>query len=364
MGRRGMVRVGSMTASDARLAPVAVVVRRGERVESEHRVAYAVADADGRLLEATGDVERPVFPRSAVKPLQALALVESGAADRFEVSDQEIALACASHGGEPEHVDLVRAWLARLGLDGSVLECGAHLPLHGPSAARLIAAERPPERVHNNCSGKHAGMITVARHLGVPVAGYSSADHPVQRRVAEILCAMTGMARLHAPAIDGCGLPTWPLPLDRLAAAMARLGHPPAASPAARATACARVRAAMSAHPHLVAGTGRLCTEIMAVAQDVLVKTGAEGVYAAALPGQRLGLALKVEDGAGRAAEVALLALLQAQGALGPEAAAALAERARPHLRNHAGLVVGRIEPAAEWAPPRQLLKPGASSCY
>ncbi|MGH6901020.1 MAG: asparaginase, partial [Geminicoccaceae bacterium] len=254
----------------------------------------------------------------------------------------------------PEHVDLVRAWLARLGLDGSALECGAHPPTHGPSAARLIAAGCPPERVHNNCSGKHAGMITVARHLDAPVAGYSRADHPVQRLIAEILRAMAGMAGLPAHAIDGCGVPTWPLPLCRLATAMARFGHPAPELPEARATACARVRAAMIAHPHLVAGSGRLCSEIMAVAPDVLVKTGAEGVYAACVAKQRLGLALKVEDGAGRAAEVALLALLRALGAVGPEAAAALAERGRPQLRNHAGLIVGRIEPAIDWMPLRQ----------
>jgi L-asparaginase II len=343
------MRVGSMTGNGS-LAPIAVVVRRGERVESEHRVAYAVAAADGRLLEAAGDVARPVFPRSAVKPLQALALVESGAADRFSVSERELALACASHGGEPEHVDLVRAWLARLGLDGSALECGAHPPTHGPSAARLIAAGHAPERVHNNCSGKHTGMITVARHLGAPVPGYSRAGHPVQRLVADVLREMTGMTELPAPALDGCGLPTWPLPLARLATAMARFGHP-ATLPDARATACARARAAMTAHPHLVAGTGRLCSELMAAAPDVLAKTGAEGVYAACLPMQGLGLALKVEDGAGRAAEVALLALLRALDALGAEAAAALAERARPQLRNHAGLVVGRIEPAPGWPP-------------
>jgi L-asparaginase II len=339
-----------MTAGHG-IAPVAIVVRRGERVESEHRVAWAVVDAGRRVLGSDGDIERPVFPRSAVKPLQALVLVESGAADRFSVSERELALACASHGGEPEHVEVVRAWLARLGFDGSALECGAHPPTHAPSAARLIAAGQPPERVHNNCSGKHAGMITVARHLGAPVAGYSCANHPVQRLVAEVLRAMTGMTELPAPAIDGCGLPTWPLPLARLATAMARLARPTSALPEARAAACARVRAAMTAHPHLVAGAGRLCSELMAAAPDVLAKTGAEGVYAACLPQRGLGLALKVEDGAGRAAEVALIALLAALGALAPEAAAALAARARPPLRNHAGLIVGRMEPAPGWPP-------------
>jgi L-asparaginase II len=328
--------------------PVAVLVRRGELVESEHRVAYAVATADGRLLHAAGDVDRPVYPRSAVKPLQAIPLLESGAAERFAVSERELALACASHSGEPEHVGLVEAWLARLGLDGSALECGAHPPLHGPSAEHLVAMGRPPERAHNNCSGKHAGMITLARHLDAPVPGYSRADHPVQRQVAEVLRALTGLSELPAAAVDGCGIPTFSIPLGRLALAMARFGHP-AELPAARAQACRRLRAAMRAHPHLVAGTDRVCTEIMTAVPRVLVKTGAEGVYAAVLPERRLGLALKVADGAGRAASVALLALLQALGALDAGATGALAHRARPELRNHAGVAVGRIEPASGW---------------
>src|SRR5688572_24565344 len=159
-----------MAKANGTVPPVAVLVRRGARVESAHRVAYAVAESDGRLLGGAGDLDREIFPRSAIKPLQALALVESGAGDRFAVSERELALACASHSGEPEHVRLVQGWLARLGLDPSALECGVHPPLHGPSAQRLAAAGRPPERIHNNCSGKHAGMITVARHLGAPIA--------------------------------------------------------------------------------------------------------------------------------------------------------------------------------------------------
>jgi L-asparaginase II len=338
-----------MTATKGNLAPIAVLVRRGERVESEHRVAYAVADADGRLLEAAGDVERLVFPRSAVKPLQAIALVESGAADRFTVSERELALACASHGGEREHVDLVRTWLARLGLGASALECGAHPPTHGPSAERLIASGCPSTPLHNNCSGKHAGMITVARHLGAPIAGYSQPEHPVQRLIADNLRELTGVD-LAAPAIDGCSVPTYPLPLARLASAMARFAHP-LGLPKARAAACTRLSAAMITHPQLVAGTGRLCTEIMSLTSDVLIKTGAEGVYAAALPRQRLGLALKVEDGAGRAAQVALLALLGAFRALDPKVSAALAARMRPQLCNHAAMIVGRIEPVPGWPP-------------
>ena len=328
--------------------PIAVVVRRGERIESEHRVTYAVAASDGRLLQVAGEVDRPIFPRSAIKPLQAIPLVESGAAERFALTDRELALACASHSGEQEHVRLVQEWLARLGLDGSALECGAHPPLHAAAAESLVATGRSPERVHNNCSGKHAGMITLARHLDVSVAGYSRADHPVQRRVAEVLRAMTGLAELEPPAVDGCGIPTFPVPLGLLAIAMARFAYP-ADLPAERAQACARLQAAMRAHPYLVAGTDRPCTEIMTAAPQVLVKAGAEGVYAACLPERRLALVLKVADGGGRAAPVALLALLQALDVLDATASDALTNRLRPELRNHAGVVVGRIEAAPGW---------------
>jgi L-asparaginase II len=191
-------------------------------------------------------------------------------------------------------------------------------------------------------------MITLARHLEVSVRGYSRAEHPVQRRVADALRAMTGLAKLATPAVDGCGIPTFPVPLGSLAIAMARFAYP-ADLPAARAQACARLQAAMRSHPHLVAGTDRPCTEIMTAAPQVVVKAGAEGVYAACLPERRLGVVLKVADGAGRAASVALLALLQALDALDATASAALAHRLRPELRNHAGDVVGRIEPAPGW---------------
>jgi L-asparaginase II len=328
--------------------PVAVLVRRGDRIESVHRVVYAVADAGGALPHHEGDVWRPVFPRSSAKPLQALPLVESGAAERFALGEQELALACASHGGEPMHTEIVAAWLARIGLDPSALECGAHAPSHEPSAQRLIAQGRSPSPLHNNCSGKHAGMLTLALHLGAPVAGYIAPDHPVQQRISAALAAMSG-APLTSPAIDGCGVPAHAMPLAGLATAMARLADPGARfDQAGRAEACARIRAAMAGHPLLVAGSGRACSLIMAAAPGVLVKTGAEGVYVAALPDQKLGVALKVADGAGRAAVVALMALLARLGALDPTAAA-LGDLAAPLLRNHAGRLVGRVEPAPGW---------------
>jgi L-asparaginase II len=194
--------------------PVAVLVRRGDRVESTHRVAYAVADSGGALLHHEGEVRRPVFPRSAVKPLQALAMLESGAADRFALTPLEIALACASHSGEPRHVSAVAAWLGRLGLGPDALECGAHPPSYGPAAEELARRGEPPSPLHNNCSGKHAGMLTLALHLGVPTGGYVEPGHAVQQRIAATLAEMAITGPLPPPAIDGCSVPThsWPPP--------------------------------------------------------------------------------------------------------------------------------------------------------
>ena len=334
-----------MSTAAPHRAPIGVLVLRGARVESWHRVSYAVAERAGRVRHAAGAIDRRIFPRSAVKPLQALALLESGAGRRFGVSEAELALACASHSGEPCHVAAVTGWLARLGLDPSALACGAHAPSHAPSAEQLRAAGQIPTPVHNNCSGKHVGMLTLARHLAAPLAGYHCPEHPVQRQIATTLAEMVGLGALPAPAIDGCGVPTYPMSLAQLAGAFARLGDPHGLDTVRRA-ACEQIRGAISAHPKLVAGSGRPCTAIMTAAPGLIVKTGAEGVYAAALAGSGIGLALKVEDGASRAAPVALLALLEALGGLPAAARAALAGIARPDIHNHAGELVGRIEPA------------------
>jgi L-asparaginase II len=330
--------------------PVAVEVWRGDRVESRHRVRCCVADAAGRLLMSVGDVAEPVFPRSAVKPFQALALVESGAADAFGVSDAELALACASHGGEPDQVALVDAWLARLGLDEASLACGPHAPLFAPAAAALIRSGQAPRRVHNNCSGKHTGMLAAARQLGEPIRGYERTGHGVQRHCAAAIAALAGLDRLPEPGIDGCSLPNHPLPLAALARAAAALADP-SREPPVRKAALTRIGAAMRAHPSMVAGTGRCCTAVMSAAPGVVAKTGAEGAYLAAVPDLGLGLALKVEDGATRAAEAALLALLDHVGALDETARATLAPFREPQLRNGAGLAVGRVAVIAGWPP-------------
>lgn len=285
-----------------------------------------------------------------MKPLQALALIESGAADEFSVSEMEIALACASHNGEPVHVEAVRAWLARLALTVDALECGPHAPFDGDAHAALLRAETAPDRAHNNCSGKHTGMLAVARHLGVPTAGYTQPDHPVQSLNRRIMSELTASDLSAAPfGIDGCGVPTLGLPIVALARAMAEFARP-RGSGDSRAEAMARIRRAMTAHPVMVAGRGRFCTAVMeAAGEAILVKTGAEGVFVAMLPGEGLGIALKIDDGATRASECALAALLARYADPSPQAEPVLRRYAARELRNWAGTAVGLVRPAKEW---------------
>jgi L-asparaginase II len=329
--------------------PVLVEVTRGAMVESRHRGAAVVVDVDGQRVGGWGDVARPIYARSAVKPIQALALVESGAADAYHVSDAELALACASHGGEPAHVDTVSAWLARLGCSDADLECGAHLPLHAPAAEALLRAQGAARPVHNNCSGKHAGFLTVARHLGHPIEGYVRLEHPVQQQWLGIFEQLTGLDLGAAPrGIDGCGIPVIAAPLQHLAYAMARFGRP-VDLPDHRATAATRVRTAMAAHPHMVAGTDRFCTAVLTtLGQAICLKTGAEGVFMGALPERGLGFALKIADGAGRAAQVATLRLIDHLGALDDAHRRRLATFVAAPVRDRAGHPVGEVRAAAD----------------
>lgn len=324
--------------------PLLVEVTRGKMVESRHRAAYAVVDTEGKVVLQAGDPEALIYPRSAVKPIQALALVETGAADALEVSDQEIALACASHRGEPFHTDTVAAWLARIGCSVEDLECGPHWPYHESSMLALLHAGQEPTAVHNNCSGKHSGFLTVARHLGHPTKGYIKYGHPVQQRVLGILESMTGCDLGQAPwGVDGCGIPTVGVPLGNVALAMARLADPQD-QPDARQAAAARVRHAMAAHPEMVSGTGGFCTVVMAeTGERALIKTGAEGVYCGAFPDLGVGVALKVDDGAKRAAEVVMGALLVRLGILDETQVHRLQDTILPPVHNRAGHHVGDL---------------------
>jgi L-asparaginase II len=324
--------------------PILVEVMRGRTVESRHRGRFAVVDPMGGVVDRAGDIEEPVFPRSAIKSIQALPLIETGAGDAFGISPAELALACSSHNGEAMHTGVVLAWLERAGLAESDLECGPHAPGHAATAEILVREGRAATRVHNNCSGKHTGFLTVARHVGQPTAGYSGAEHSVQRMVVDVLRELTDADPAAAPVgIDGCGVPTWGLPLRGLALANARFADPSRLT-AKRRDAILRIRAAIAEHPLLVAGTGRMCSAVIAATKGaVLVKTGAEGVFTALAPAKGLGFALKIDDGASRASEVAILALLHRHGAIDDEAMKRLASFAQPTLTNTQARAVGAI---------------------
>jgi L-asparaginase II len=332
--------------------PVLVEVLRGGLVESTHRGAVCVVDADGATVLALGEVAQPVFPRSAVKALQALPLVESGAADRYGLDEEELAIACGSHGGEPAHVAAVERMLAHAGLDAAALECGAHRPSHSQSAEALVRAGRPPSALHNNCSGKHAGFLCVARHLGVDHRGYVAPNHPVQRAVKSMIEELTEVTLAQAPcAVDGCSVPTWAVPLASLAHGFARFATGRGLN-AARAEAVARLRCACARHPFCVAGTGRFATVAMErLAARAFIKGGAEGVFCAALPEQGLGIAFKCDDGAGRAAEAVMAALLIRLMPLNADERAMLERFARPSINNWNGVEVGRVRPSESVLP-------------
>lgn len=324
--------------------PVLVEVTRGGQVESRHSGAIAIRDADGGDVLSLGDVFASIFPRSAIKALQALPLLESGAADRFGLAPEEIALACASHSAEPAHAAAALSMLRKAGRDLTALECGGHWPMRDTAARALAVSGAAPSALHNNCSGKHAGFVCLACAADRDPAGYVGAGHFVQREVTAALAAMSGHDLAPgAHGIDGCSIPAWALPLDGLALAFARLATGHGLAPK-RAAAAARIRASVAAHPFMVAGTGRFDTELMNVTgARAFTKTGAEGVFCAAMPDLGLGVALKIDDGAGRAAEVAMAAVVAAYAPLGAAEQTALTPLLRPRLRNWNGFEVGEI---------------------
>ena len=313
---------------------------RGGRAESMHRGHAVICDGTG-IVEAWGDPAQIIFPRSSCKMVQALPLIESGAAEAVGLTDRQLALACASHNGGRIHVDGVTDWLTTLGLSEPDLRCGSHMPRDPAENRRLTCSDESPCQIHNNCSGKHAGFLTLNRHLGGG-SDYIDPDHPVQQAAKSAFEDVTGET---SPGfgIDGCSAPNHACTLEGLATAMARFARPGSDR---RGQAMARLALAMRTHPDLVAGEGRACTELMrAMDGRVSVKTGAEGVFVAILPDPGLGIALKITDGTMRAAEAAITALLVHLGAL--DRAAPVVER---HLtgpiRNWRGMVTGEMRQA------------------
>jgi L-asparaginase II len=278
---------------------VAVKVYRGDVVESVHRASVAVVDRQGRLEASFGDPNLVTFVRSSIKPVQALPLLETGAAKRFGLSEEELAIACSSHNGEDVHVRLVEGVLEKIGLGVEALRCGAHAPYDKSAAQRVGPAFTA---VHNNCSGKHAGMLAVCVHQGWDVDAYLDASHPLQQRIRALVAEETGLAAGKIPTgIDGCGAPNFALPLRRTARAFARLMDAENVR-GERGHHLARLRDAMVAHPHVIAGTDRADTRFMrAFAGRVWVKAGGESCYGAGVRNPALGIAAKIEDGASRA---------------------------------------------------------------
>lgn len=329
--------------------PVLAEAIRGNWVENRHRGAYVIVDADGAVIASGGDAERPVFPRSAIKSMQALAIFDRHAVDRFHHRSEELALACASHHGEDAHVSNVAQFLSRMGLSEADLECGAHQPTSAEARNALRAAGVEPSALHNNCSGKHSGMLSVARALGVPTRDYVTLDHPVQKAVRAAVETVVGEPlSTDRCGIDGCSIPTWAAPLSAFARGFARMatgeGLPPEMGAAAR-----RIFDAATSHPHLVSGTGMLDTLVMqAFGGRVMQKGGAEGVQCGAIRDKGWGYALKCDDGRMEASHVMVATLLKRFADPDAEQLAVLERFATLPVKNVRGTVVGEMRAAGE----------------
>jgi L-asparaginase II len=320
-------------------------VTRGPVVESRHFGHAVVVDTAGQVVAQWGDGHRPTLPRSAVKPIQVLPTMAGGAAERFGLTAAEVAVTCASHAAEPFHLEAVRAILGKIGATEADLHCGPHAPADPAEAAALVRRGESPTAIHNNCSGKHSGMLAVARLMNVPLAGYWEVDHPVQRAIQDALALTTGADSRPSLTwgIDGCGVPTYQLTLRQLATGFARMANPESL-PAREGAGAETIFRSVNECPEMVSGTLGLCTLLMrAGGGTLLAKGGAEGCYAVGIRARGLGVALKIEDGSPRAVSAVVCALLHHFGALNDEQLVHLQRLHHPVLRNTRGTEVGEI---------------------
>lgn len=324
---------------------ITVNVLRGGIVESKHAIKAVIVDSKGKVLDSWGDVDSLVYPRSAIKALQALPFIEMGGADQFGLTEEDIAILCASHNGEVSHVNVVDGILRKIGATEQDFECGCHWPMRAETSYELAEKGKTPTPLHNNCSGKHAGMLGFATALGVSLKGYTQIDHEVQKRIAATMAEMCEYDYSTAPwSPDGCSAPTWAIPLTNLALAFAKFADPSGLSPA-RAIACHILFDAVVTMPFMVAGTERYCTDMMHILdKKVFLKVGAEGVYIAAIPDLKLAIALKCEDGASRAAESVMTALLDHVGITQGIPNVLLEDYRSVTLTNRRDLITGAIE--------------------
>ncbi len=321
-----------------------VEVTRGGRVESKHRISAALVDAQGSLLAWAGDPDLLTFFRSAAKPLQALPLVADGAADAFGFSDAELAVCCASHSGESPHIEAVEMILSKIGRSEDDLVCGPHWPFYKPAAEALRTAGRRPTRLHNNCSGKHSGMLAWSVHAGLDTADYHLSSHPVQQRICSEIGSWAGSTCEALPVgLDGCGVPSFASPLNVMAGVYAKIVATAERDPG---SAAGRVTRAMTSEPFYVGGTARLTNRLMDVTGGrILAKFGAEAVYCLGDRDRGWGVAIKVEDGHKRAVGSAVVEFLAQMEMLTRDELGALDERRELTVRNTRGEVVGEIRP-------------------
>jgi len=318
--------------------PVIAEVTRGGIVESRHTGAYAVVDRQGKLIASGGDAAQVTFPRSAIKAFQCLPIIETGAADRFGLNGEEIALCCSSHNGEADHVRVARSLLAKAGNSEADYECGAHWPIDLESHAAAARTAAKPLAVHNNCSGKHAGMLALSRQLGAAPSGYVRTDHPVQRMIAHTMGEICDCDLGRQPVgIDGCSVPTWAMPLHAMALGFARLADRAAGK---------RIIEAVRGNPFMVAGSNRYDTDLMRAVPRLFVKGGAEGVHCGVVAHAGIGIAVKCDDGTGRAGEVIFARVAAQIDVWIAEEKAALGKFARHDLKNWRGLTVGEVKSA------------------
>jgi L-asparaginase II len=318
--------------------PIIAEVTRGGIVESRHAGAFAVVNGEGKIVKSAGDFASPIFPRSAIKAFQCVPLIDSGAADHFGFTEEEIALACSSHNGEPEHVRVARSILEKAGEMEDHFECGAHWPTETNARNDMVRAGVEPSQVHNNCSGKHAGMLALSRQLAADPKDYVKIEHPVQQAIAKTIADYCEVdVGTLTFGIDGCSVPTWAYPLSNMALGFAKLTETPTGK---------RIIEAVRKHPFMVAGTNRFDTKLMQAVPRVFVKTGAEGVYCGCIPHAHLGIALKCDDGATRAAEIAMAALLASLDVWTVEEKEILRSFSQVELKNWRKIGVGDIHAA------------------
>ncbi len=321
-----------------------VAFTRGPVLESIHYGSVAVVDASGTLIASVGDPDRLTTLRSAAKPLHAMAVIETGAFDRFSGAPAELALIAGSHSGAPRHTDAVAGMLARARLSSQALQTGTHPPMDAATRQALTRSGEEPSALHHNCSGNHTGMLWACAHREWDEQTYVRPDHPLQRRVRSLVGVISDWPEMDIPiGIDGCTAPTFSLPLFSLATVFARLGSDERLSET-HAAAARRVRGAMLEHPDMVGGAGRFDTDLMAAAGGrVLSKSGAEACHALASIEAGWGIAVKVEDGSARAAPVVVMEVLRQLGSLAPTDS--LTHHARPLVLDYRNEVVGEGRP-------------------